>query len=390
VGKRSLILVGALPPPVHGQSVAFEMFANHLRMRRDDVQVLDISSGAASADEAGIARSALHFLSRLIVFGGLILRRPGAVVYLTIAQSRLGFLRDLGFLLIGLPLGARFVWHMHGGNYGNFHASQPPVIRRVIQFAFSRVDRVVVLGEALRSMFDFDPRLEPRVRVVPNAIPPAVRLATQPRCYSSRDGDPFRLLFLSNMIESKGYFTILEAIKILKDESPFSVHADFCGHFFANPSDDVLVESAEQASELFDSRVAEWGIDSLVTYHGAVSGSEKAERLSRAHAFVLPTQYDNEGQPISIIEAMASGIPVLSTRYRAIPDLLVDGETGFFVDADEPRSIVDRVMTLGSDPELFESMSRRAIEVAGTKFSAAVHFERLEAILDECADSSRR
>jgi len=137
--------------------------------------------------------------------------------------------------------------------------------------------------------------------------------------------------------------------------------------------------------ELFQQRIEEFGIGSLVTYHGAVSGREKAERFAKAHAFVLPTRYDNEGQPISIIEAMANGIPVLSTEYRAIPDLLRDGESGFFVDADEPRSIADRVITLGSDPELYESMSRRAIERAETRFSGTVHLERLEAVLNECA-----
>lgn len=386
---RGLIIIGALPPPTHGQSVAFEMLVDHLRAKRSDVAVLDISSGAASASHVGTLRSLVHYLRCHLSFVRLMLRRPGAVVYQTIAQSRMGFLRDLGFFATGRLLGARFVWHLHGGNYGGFYEQQSPSFRRIIRFVLRRIDRVIVLGETLRSMFDFVPELETRIRVVPNAIPPFVQVSPGPKRFSASEGRPFHLLFLSNLIESKGFFTLLEAVKILKDDCPFAVHADFCGHFFTNQSDDIEVTSAEQAAELFRTRVETWGIGTLVTYHGAVSGREKEARFAEADAFVLPTRYDNEGQPISIIEAMAHGIPVLSTDYRAIPDLLTDGETGYFVDANDARSIANRVVALGSDPALYESMSRLSIERARTRFSAAVHLDRLDAILEECGRSER-
>lgn len=85
------------------------------------------------------------------------------------------------------------------------------------------------------------------------------------------------------------------------------VEASFWGSFLANKPDDIRVTGPGQARELFKSLVRERGLGANICYRGVVSGAEKLRALEWAHFFVLPTHYDNEGQPLSIIEAMAQG-----------------------------------------------------------------------------------
>ncbi|MFN9913044.1 MAG: glycosyltransferase family 4 protein, partial [Pirellulaceae bacterium] len=80
--------------------------------------------------------------------------------------------------------------------------------------------------------------------------------------------------------------------------------------------------------EFVEDYIRQHQLQSLVTYRGVVQGSEKLELLKASQVFILPTNYRKEGQPISIIEAMGSGMAIFTTHHAGIPDLVHDGENG--------------------------------------------------------------
>ena len=88
--------------------------------------------------------------------------------------------------------------------------------------------------------------------------------------------------------------------------------------------------------------VSDLSLSENVEYRGVVHGDEKIDLFSEASLFILPTNYNNEGQPVSIIEAISFGLPIISTQYRAIPDMLTEGLNGFFVDYSAPDHIITK------------------------------------------------
>lgn len=385
-GHPGLVLVGSLPPPVDGQSVAFEMLVEGLRRAGIPHEVVDMGRPGSRFARARWARAWDH-LAVLPRYLALLRAQPEALVYLTVAQSAPGFLRDVVYGAAAHRGGHRLVLHVHGGNYGGFYASQAPWTQRAIRRFLSWADRIVVLGEGLRSMFDFDPDLRDRIAVVPNGLPVEPSAPVEAKRLPP-PGEPFRLLFLSNLVESKGFLELVEAVRILVRERKRDVVCDFCGEFRANPADDVRVRSADHAEALFRAAVERAGIGDRVRYRGVVQGEEKERLLSAAHAFVLPTRYVHEGQPISVIEAMAYGCVVIATRFRGIPELVRDGESGWLLEDAAPEGIATAVESCLADPERFERMSRAALERFQSRYTRSAHLRGMITLFEEVARGS--
>ncbi|HEU0012350.1 MAG TPA: glycosyltransferase family 4 protein [Longimicrobium sp.] len=375
----SLLLVGPLPPPYYGQSVSFGMLVREVDGRGIPHRVVDLAHGEKSAASIGRAT-----WSRARDYAGILARFARAVpggrktLYLTIAQSRHGFFRDCVMIWLAALCRQRIVVHLKGGNYHNFYADQPRPLRALVRATLRRAHRVLVLGERLRSMFDFEPALADRIRVVSNGLPEDRLEGAGPRRLPASPAEgPVRLLYLSNLIESKGWLDLLAAVKLLRDRlGEGVVRCDFYGLFMTN-ADDRTVRSAEHARQLFDGYVAEHRLEDSVGFHGVVAGDEKRQVLARSHFFVLPTRYNNEGQPVSIIEAIAYGNVVVSTDYRAIPDMVVDGVTGCLVPYGDAEAIAGAVEALVRSPERYAEMSRAAVEHYERRFTRRAHLDAL-------------
>lgn len=373
----AFLLVGPLPPPATGQSVSFDMLQRELRRRGSSCRVIDLSRGDWNAGGGSGLRRALQMTLAIARFAAGLLAGYRSV-YLTIAQSRSGFVRDAIMIWLAVAVRGRVVVHLKGGNYDGFYAAQPAWLRAIIRATLRRVERILVLGQGLVRMYDFEPRVGSRVGVVPNGLPEDFAGMSK-----RAPANELRVLFLSNLIESKGYFDVLEALgRLSRAGVPF--RARFAGEFVRSV-DDVSVRSAEEARARFEAHIDELGLADRVEYLGAVSGSRKWDLLAESHVFLLPTRYVNEGQPVSIIEAMAYGCPVITTRYRAIPDLVVEGETGHFVEYGDAAGIAARLRALASDPEAYEAMSEAAVARFRRQFTMEAHLERIVPLIERSA-----
>ena len=173
---------------------------------------------------------------------------------------------------------------------------------------------------------------------------------------------------------------MLEAVRILKQEVRLDVKATFAGQFEV-AADDVVQISPAEAQARFDRRIEEDGLRPTVEYVGVVTGERKWALIDDSDFFILPTNHRDEGQPISIIEAMARGCVVIATNYRAIPDMVVDGETGVLVEHSSPRQIVDAVHRLASDCAAYAAASRAGAERYRQRFTVERHVEAMARVL---------
>jgi colanic acid/amylovoran biosynthesis glycosyltransferase len=156
-----------------------------------------------------------------------------------------------------------------------------------------------------------------------------------------------RLLSVARMTEKKGLEYALRALARL-DPVPGRVSYRIVG---SGP----LHESLERLTY-------DLGLGRCVEFTGAIPRNEVIAALRHADLFIAPSvtaaDGDQEGIPVSIMEAMATGLPILSTLHSGIPELVEDGVSGFTVPERDPDSLADRLKYLLDHPETWEGMGR--------------------------------
>lgn len=382
-GANSTILVGPLPPPTIGQSISFEMLRDEFIARSLPHWLLDISGGATSRRDGsfslGRVIALMASLCRVTILPFLQHRN----FYLTIAQSWNGFLRDLWFIALAKLGGHRIVLHLKGGSYDNFYDSLGNFRQWIVRKTLSGADCIIVLGDRLTPMFDFVPNSADKVIVVSNGCPlPKETLTSAAKSLPKTDSEePINVLYLSNLIDSKGYRDVLQAVAILKHVKKLKILCRFCGQFLI-ASDTRLFYNSDEAEVDFKAQLRALDIEDIVTWNGVVVGDEKIKVLNEAHFMILPTKYNNEGQPVAIIEAMAMGAVVVGSRWRTIPDMLDDGQAGILIDSGSPLQIVDAIANAANDPETYNRISNAAIKHCHNRYSREQHLDELIAAIN--------
>lgn len=336
-----ILMVGPTPPPYNGMSVATSQMMDALG---DRFPLIHLDS-ADRRDLSNVGK--LDFqnvflgLKHAATFSYLLVKESPSLIHLPIAQSTLPFIRDSLFLLPARWLSTPVVVHLHGGAFDRFYRDSSNAMRILIRYSLGRVSRVVVLGRRLAHMFEGIVPAE-RIRVIPNGTKDLISPLSES---VDRSSQAPVVLFLSSLIEEKGVFDVIEAIPLVLDRTEATFV--FAGGWRNS-------EVRERAKSLMD----ELGIRDATRFVGTVGPAQKEELLSSATVMALPSR--NEGQPFVILEAMRPGMPIVSTDVGSIPEVVVDGETGFVVPTDAPEVLADKLIAVLSDPVLRGRLSAAA------------------------------
>ena len=300
-------------------------------------------------------------------------------------------LRDLLVMLICRPFFPIIVQHWHAAGLADWLDGRPKAIRLVTRWLMGRPALGIGLG--VTNLRDPLWLLAKRIEVVPNGIPdpfPDYERELQPvrqarlaarRLILQREPLPpvlvtaarneahiFRILYLGHLFREKGIFETLEGVGLARQALrssgiPMDIHLAVAGRF-ASPQDEME----------FTRRCGEPDLEGNVTYSGFVAGSEKARLLRESDCLCFPTYYDLESFGLVVLEAMAAGLQVIATRWRALPEILPSDHCGF-VPPRDARAIADilpRMMTQ-------DAAALRARFSAG--FTDTVHCQRLRDLL---------
>lgn len=360
--KYKLLIIGPMPPPYTGMTVVTEMLLNSSLTDKLDIIYLDTSDKRAIAnmgkfDLTNIILAIRHFFKflRLLVGEGVDL------VYLPVSQNFFGYLRDSLFLTACRIFRIKIIVHLNGGYFRRFYETSGSIIRSVIRFTLKKVSAAIVLGECLRYIFkDLVP--DEKIIVVPNGINdyyPGDFIRK-----FSRSGI-FKILFLSNLLRTKGLFEVLKVIPSVVSVNK-NVMFSFAGEW-GNKQEEL------KAREF----VVRNNIEDYVQFLGIVRGDVKRELLIKANIFVLPTFYPFEGQPFTILEAMSVGLPVISTNKGAIAETIIDGENGFLVEVENTRQLSERIIELMDNPELCARIEKRNRQAYLKKYTKDIFIDNL-------------
>lgn len=329
MNQKRICFIAQFPPPMHGLSKAVETLYNSELKNEFDFEKVDITNNK-------------RFLRNL----WLIFKSRANLFYFTISQTKGGNLRDLLIFKLLRMQHKKCLIHLHGGYYRQLVDKDLARWQRMANYkAIGHLDGVIVLGESMKQIFQgmID---DSKIFVVPNCVDDEYLMsdeAFEEKIRSIDKSSVKHVLYLSNFIRSKGYPEVLEMARLEKARcdkgEQRKLHFDFAGKFFE-----------ESEKQFFFEYIKNYRLDDYITYHGVVSGDKKRALLKKSDIFVLLTRYPNEGQPISILEAMGNGMVIVTTDHAGIPDIVKDGLNGIVVyNNQDIEKILDRMRSIDAN-----------------------------------------
>ncbi|MBN8633366.1 MAG: glycosyltransferase family 4 protein [Rhodobacterales bacterium] len=179
-------------------------------------------------------------------------------------------------------------------------------------------------------------------------------------------GAPWTLCTIARLHPSKGHVQVLEAVRHLRDEG-HDLHYLIAGN---GPAEDEIREEINRLQ-----------LEDAVQMLGPLSGEEVADLMGRCDIKVLASRYKGEAAPVSVMEAMATGLPVICSRIGGTPDMIEDGKEGLLVPPGDTLALVDALRRMIETPGLAARLPVAARQKAVRDFASAKLTARVYALL---------
>ena len=361
MNKPSLLIIGPTPPPFHGVAEATRILLESHIGDSFDLHHLDTSDRRRldSINQPDLWDIWL-FICQWFKLLTRMLGQKDDLVYLSLSQTSMGFLRDSFFLWLFFFRGCRVVLHLHGGNFRTWFRGRSMAMQWYVRLILARIDRMVVLGTALRPMFD---GLLPshKIVVVPNGIAlNEMEAVGQSKPLFDSRSQRFHLLYLGTLHKRKGVLRLLKAIPLVLQKYS-DVKFIFAGPW-SNTADRAEAEEFISHNALLEHTV----------FLGQVEGRQKWQILQEADLFVFPG-LQQEGQPLVVLEAMAAGLAVLTTDRGCLGETVVDGQTGLVIPEPDHEVLAEKILWLMKRPDLLKAMGEKGRHRALHQYTS-LHF----------------
>jgi glycosyltransferase involved in cell wall biosynthesis len=332
-----LLLIGPLPPPLDGTSVSFDLLCREIARSRPEIDVHVVDSSPKRLKQEGTPLTIWDALRavRVIARVGLRVWRADRLVLF----GSNGFLARMAPPIVGLARLARTPCYVRpfGGSLAEFCEDLLPARRERLLQALRACDGVIAETRLLQTRL---------AEVTGRSVTylPGYRTIS-PNAEASRDArrrhGELRVLFLGHVREEKGVGVLLESLRELEEQGE-PVRCDIFGPIYGS------------GGEQLEAKLRETG---TARYRGTLPQHELWSTLARYDALVFPSFYQGEGHAGVVIEAMVAGLPVVTTRFRSLPELVEDGVNGLLVPPGDAKALADALRMLAGDRDRLQRMA---------------------------------
>lgn len=355
---EKLLYLIQLPPPIHGVTCVNKVVYNSERINKGiKKKLVKISYSDSLKDLNKITPSKLLrlFLLYCRVIKELILFKPTAL-YTTTPPTGFGFFKDVPIILLCKIANVHVIFHFHG--IGIKEELEKP-FREYLYKVVLNNSSIIHLSEGLikREFNDIDLR-GVNYFPVPNGVSNTIRTSN-----GQKNGNNKTLLFLSNLISTKGIWVLIESFSLVLKKHPNAILK-------------IVGEATNKDIEKdLQERINQLEIEKNVKILGPKFGTEKDQIFQSSDVFIHPTLRD--AFPLVILEAMRAGIPVVSTNVGAISEIVDDGVTGFVVESGNPKMLANKIIQLLNN----ETISSQFGTNAKKKYESIYTIEKFEMTL---------
>jgi glycosyltransferase involved in cell wall biosynthesis len=324
--SKKILIIGPFPNPISGVSLANKVVKEVLE-ESNGFQTSEINTSYPVFEDTVGSFSFKKALFFLKINSKFLKIFNSDIVYITPGQTFFGILKYGLFILLSFLLKKELIIHVHGNYLGQQYEELKGIKKKIFHFLISKFTKGIVLSESLMS------NLTPFIASKDIHI-----LYNFAEGYLTGKSDikrveELRICYLSNLMEEKGITYLLTALEELEKRNiPYT--ARIAGNIDQN-LEGVILKKIEKLKS--------------TTYIGVVYDKDKKELLDWSTIFVLPTFYKMEGQPISIIEALATGNIIIATKHAGIPDIIKDKKNGYIVEPKDAIGIVNALVYLNEN-----------------------------------------
>ncbi len=333
--KKAVLIIGPFPKPISGVSLANKVVKEILD-KSDDFKTDFINTSYPVFEDAIGSFS----FKKLIFFLGINIKAlkvlKSDIIYITPGQTFFGITKYTFFILLASLFNKELIIHVHGNFLGKQYEELKGLKKKIFYFLISKFTKGIVLSNSLKS--NLVPFLdENKIFVAYNFAEDYLFKDSQETSF-----DELKITYLSNLMEEKGILYLLNALKELETRNiPYS--AKIAGNIDVNLKENIK-------KRITDLKNTE--------YLGVVYKEDKKELLKWSNIFVLPTFYKMEGQPISILEALATQNVIIATNHAGIPDIITSEINGFIIKPKSSMSIFESLMILNNDKSRIAKISK--------------------------------
>jgi len=365
--KKILFLI-QLPPPVHGVSQINEQVYNSeifdQTFQKSLVQ-LRFSDDLKELRKFSI-KKIIRFCKILVQLIYNILKDKPDFIYFSVMPVGPGFLRDIFFVFVIKLFRVRPIYHLD--NRGISIRSRKKWKKSIYCWVFNN-SIIIHLSEGLLAMEILPLGLKnTQYYVIPNGVK---RIKSE---ILNTNKEDFNILFVSNLLEEKGVFIVLEAFSMLEKKHQ-NIYLEIAGDSFNEKMDDKIRDY------IFKNKLT-----GRVNFLGGIYGKKKYQLYQNADVFVFPTFFDQECFPLVILEAMSFGLPVITTSEGAIPEIIKNEKNGFLINPKNPLELVEKTELLYNNKQLLFQIGKNNRRIFEEKYSFEVFEQNLNRVFDSISE----
>ena len=363
--KRVIVLIGQTPPPFHGQAIAIK---NLLSIEYEKVKFhhVRMAFSESIAEVGGFKLKKIIEIFRVLLLALKARFTTGSTTlfYHPAGGDTVPIIRDWILLLILRPFYPTLILHYHAdGMTERYQRSESAIFRWLCRRAYfgAKIGIKVSAG----STVDLDVLKTKHGLVIHNSVNPPEKISDpQP----ARKGN--KIMFLGSVIETKGVKELIDALALVN-----KTHPDAEAHIVGAHTPEFGDELMAHAEKL--------GIADQVFLLGQKTGEDKGRVFAGSDIFCFPSFYPAETFGLVVAEAMSYRLPVVTTRWKGIPEVIEDGESGYLVEVHDQEDLAKRLCELLDDSALREKFGASGRARYEKYFALERLQERLEKGLSE-------
>lgn len=369
---RHILIVGQVPPPLGGQALQIEKLVAH-DFDQVTTSFVPMNFSRDSANTGRVRLSKILQLFRVMWHvRNFCSRGRNVLLYYPPAPPRLiPVLRDIVLLSIVRPWFTSTIFHFHAAGLGEY-LERHRVLGRISRCAYQFPDAAIVLDESLR--VDAQALNAQIVQVIPYATKDPGEVVRESCDNATR---PLVILFASIVAREKGVVDLIAASARLV-QSGVNLRLVIAGPEGWDLPHRELIEI-----------IAAHRMRALTDVLGPLDPLALQKYFRSSDVLCLPTTFFAEALPNVLIEGLSFGLPIIATRWRAIPSLVTNGINGFLTTPHSVSELAEAIEKLALDASLRETMCLQSRLKYLGKFDDTQYFSRIEALFLRVLDSAR-
>jgi glycosyltransferase involved in cell wall biosynthesis len=368
--RDGVLLVGVLPPPPGGVETISKLIWESPLRDRYHMRFFSTAKSRGKEYSGRIdLRNTVDAGVQVVKCLWLLLAIRPRVFHCPLSGPWSGFLRDMALFWLAKIMGCTTIAHSHGAIGDQLYADAAPWQQWLIRRLLCSIDEFVVLSPYWERHFA---RLAPQtpITVVPNCVRPLF-LGEDLRPPGDHPA-PFTILFVGEIGRRKGVYDLVDALPIIRATTP-RIALRLVGNA-GEP--DALAELGRRMEAL--------GMREAVTFVGPRYDEALLAEYLQADVYVLPTYA--EGQPVALIEAMATGACVVSSAIEAVVSVVTDGEDGLLVPAGDVAALAASLVRALGDARLRATLGSNARRTVLQRFTPAQFLQNVEDVYKHVLD----